>query len=79
MFAQLDRTIPCHMLGMGDNFANGMFPCGQEHKRIGAIALAASGAIWGAPYPRVRLGRSSTMGRKDNPEVAAEKAASRTR
>ncbi len=75
MFTQLNPTLPVHVLGKGDGYAFGMIDYGQEHNLIWVTALDETGEIWCAPNPKVRLGRNWTMGRKENPEVAADKAA----
>ncbi|WP_066560605.1 hypothetical protein [Croceicoccus bisphenolivorans] len=77
MFTQLNPTIPVHVLGKGDGYAFGMIDYGQEHNLIWVTAIDDSGEIWCEPNPKVRLGRNWTMGRKENPEIAADKAASR--
>lgn len=75
MFTQLNPTIPVHVLGKGDGYAFGMIDYGQEHNLIWVTSMDDTGEIWCAPNPKVRLGRNWTMGRKENSEVAAEKAA----
>lgn len=77
MFTQLDPTIPLHVLGKGDGYAIGMIDYGQEHNLIWVTALDASGEIWCAPNPTVRLGRNWTMGRTENPLITRDKEAER--
>lgn len=74
MFTQLNPTIPVHVLGKGDGYAFGMIDYGQEHNLIWVTAIDATGEIWCAPNPRVRLGKNWTMGRRESPEVAQDKA-----
>lgn len=73
MFTQLNPTIPVHVLGKGHGFAIGMIDYGQEHNLIWVTAIDETGEIWCAPNPEVRLGRNWTMGRGENPAVAADK------
>lgn len=73
MFTQLNPTIPLHVLGKGDGHAIGMIDYGQEHNLIWVTALDASGEIWCAPNPSVRLGRNWTMGRPENPLITEHK------
>ena len=73
MFTQLNPTIPVHVLGKGHGYAIGMIDYGQEHNLIWVTAIDETGEIWCAPNPEVRLGRNWTMGRSENPLVAADK------
>jgi hypothetical protein len=78
MFTQLNPTIPVHVLGKGHGYAIGMIDYGQEHNLIWVTAIDETGEIWCAPNPEVRLGRNWTMGRGENPLVAADKASLRS-
>jgi len=62
-FQQLEPTIPVHVLGKGDGYAFAVIDYGQEHDLIWVTALTASGEIWCAPNPRVRVQSNWTMGR----------------
>lgn len=73
MFTQLNPPIPLHVLGKGDGHAIGMIDYGQEHNLIWVTAIDATGEIWCAPNPKVRMQKNWTMGRKENPLVAASK------
>ena len=73
MFTQLNPPIPLHVLGRGDGYAIGMIDYGQEHNLIWVTVIDATGEIWCAPNPKVRLGKNWTMGRKESPAVAADK------
>jgi hypothetical protein len=75
VFTQLDPALPLHVLGKGDGYAIGMIDYGQEHNLIWVTALNDSGEIWCAPNPSVRLGKNWSMGRKEGPAIAADKAA----
>lgn len=77
MFTQLNPTIPVHVLGKGHGYAFGMIDYGQEHNLIWVTAIDDTGEIWCAPNPQVRLDKNWTMGRAQNPLVAAEKAAAK--
>jgi hypothetical protein len=63
MFTQLLTPIPLHVLDKGDGFAIGVIDYGQEHDLIWVTAIDATGEIWCAPNPRVRLQPNWTMGR----------------
>ena len=63
MFTQLNPAIPVHVLEKGDGYAIGVIDYGQEHNLIWVTALDASGEIWCAPNPKVRLQKNWTMGR----------------
>ena len=73
MFTQLNPPIPLHVLGKGDGYAIGMIDYGQEHNLMWVTAIDATGEIWCAPNPKVRMGRNWTMGRAENPLVAESK------
>ena len=70
MFTQLDPAISLHVIDKGDGYAIAVIDYGQEHNLIWVTALNASGEIWCAPNPQVRLGRNWTMGREPNPSIA---------
>ena len=74
MFTQLNPPIPLHVLGKGDGHAVGMIDYGQEHNLIWVTAIDATGEIWCAPNPLVRMQKNWTMGRAESPAVAAAKA-----
>lgn len=75
MFTQLNPPIPLHVLGKGDGQAIGLIDYGTEHNLIWITAIDQTGEIWCAPNPKVRMQKNWTMGRKENPLVAAAKAA----
>lgn len=74
MFTQLNPPIPLHVLGKGDGYAIGLIDYGQEHDLIWVTALDASGEIWCAPNPRVRLGSNWTMGRGEAAAIRRSRA-----
>ncbi|MCB5424107.1 hypothetical protein H0274_02450 [Altererythrobacter sp. CC-YST694] len=74
MFTQLNPAIPLHVLGKGDGHAFAVIDYGQEHNLIWVTAIDATGEVWCAPNPRVRLQKNWTMGRAENPLVAAAKS-----
>ncbi|MCB2047212.1 MAG: hypothetical protein KDE32_03185 [Novosphingobium sp.] len=74
MFTQLNPALPLHVLDRGDGYAIGIIDYGQEHNLIWVTVLNESGEVWCAPNPMVRFGKNWTMGRKENPLVAQEKA-----
>jgi hypothetical protein len=63
MFTQLNPAIPVHLLGKGDGSAFAVIDYGQEHNLIWVTAIDATGEIWCAPNPKVRLQKNWTMGR----------------
>lgn len=67
MFTQLDPAIPIHVLDRGDGYAFAVIDYGQEHNLIWVTALNASGEIWCAPNPQVRLLANWTVGRSKGP------------
>ena len=77
MFTQLNPPLPLHVLGKGDGQAIGLIDYGPEHNLIWITAIDETGEIWCAPNPRVRMQKNWTFSRKENPLVAAAKAASR--
>ncbi len=62
-FQQLDPPIPLHVLDKGDGWALAVIDYGQEHNLIWVTAIDATGEIWCAPNPRVRVRPNWTMGR----------------
>ena len=48
---------------------------GPEHNLIWVTAIDATGEIWCAPNPKVRLDKNWTLGRGESEAVANEKAA----
>jgi hypothetical protein len=60
---QLDPTLPIHVLGKGDGYAFAVIDYGQEHNLIWVTAITATGEIWCAPNPEVRMQANWTMGR----------------
>ena len=79
MFAQLNPSIPVHVLERGDGQAIAVIDYGPEHHLVWVTALDANGEIWCAPNPQVRLQSNWTMGRKRTPAAAAAAAGSACR
>ena len=73
-FQQLEPPIPVHILDKGDGFAIAVIDYGQEHNLIWVTAINATGEIWCAPNPRVRMQANWTMGRVKSPAIAASAA-----
>lgn len=67
---QLDPMLPLHVLGKGDGFAIAMIDYGQEHNILWVTAITATGEIWCAPNPQVRMAGNWSMGRA-SPTLAA--------
>ncbi|NCP18909.1 MAG: hypothetical protein GW855_07105 [Erythrobacter sp.] len=75
MFTQLDPAIPLHVLGKGDGFAIGVIDYGQEHNLLWVTAIDATGEIWCAPNPEVRMQANWSAGRARSMAVKASKEA----
>ncbi len=75
MFTQLNPAIPMHVLGKGDGQAIGMIDYGPEHNLLWITAIDATGEIWCAPNPQVRMLRNWSMGRGESMAVRASKEA----
>jgi hypothetical protein len=71
MFVQLNPPIPVFVVGRGKGCAIAVIDYGQEHNLIWVTAMDASGEIWCAPNPSVRLQTNWTMGRQPAPVVDA--------
>jgi hypothetical protein len=74
-FTQLDPMLPLHVLGKGPGFALAVIDYGQEHNLIWVTAINATGEIWCAPNPQVRLEGNWTMGRAKSPAFKGAAAA----
>ncbi|MAY76873.1 MAG: hypothetical protein CL802_04550 [Citromicrobium sp.] len=75
MFTQLDPPIPLHVLGKGDGYALGVIDYGQEHNLLWVTAIDATGEIWCAPNPEVRMQANWSMARPRLMAVKASKEA----
>ena len=73
MFTQLNPPIPLHVLDKGDGLAIGLIDYGPEHNLLWITAIDATGEIWCAPNPQVRMQANWSMGRAKSPAVAASK------
>ncbi len=73
-FTQLDPPIPLHVLERGDGLAFGVIDYGPEHNLIWVTAIDATGEIWCAPNPKVRMQTNWSMGRA-RPPVSHDDAA----
>lgn len=62
-FTQLDPPLPVHVIDKGDGYAFAVIDYGQEHNLIWVTGISATGEIWCAPNPGVRLQSNWTMGR----------------
>ena len=62
-FTQLDPPLPLTVIGKGDGYAFAVIDYGQEHNLIWVTGITATGEIWCAPNPTVRLQPNWTMGR----------------
>ena len=68
MFTQLDPPLPVHVLDRGSGLAFAVIDYGIEHNLLWVTALDASGEIWCAPNPKVRLAENWSAGREKEPE-----------
>ena len=64
MFTQLDPALPVFVEGKGKGLAHAVIDYGPEHNLVWVTAIDASGEIWCAPNPKVRMQANWTMGRK---------------
>ena len=55
MFTQLNPPIPMSVEGKGDGVALAVIDYSPEHHLIWVVAIDATGQIWAAPNPKVRL------------------------
>jgi len=62
-FSQLDPTLPMTVEGKGPGYALAVIDYGPEHHLIWVVAIDATGEIWSAPNPTVRMQSNWTMGR----------------
>ncbi len=70
MLTQLDPPIPLHVLGKGDGYALAVIDYGPEHNLLWVTAIDATGEIWCAPNPKVRMQANWSMGRSKSAPVA---------
>ena len=75
MFTQLDPPIPLHVLGKGDGYALGVIDYGQEHNLLWVTAIDATGEIWCAPNPEVRMQANWSIARPRSMAVKASNEA----
>ena len=74
MFTQLNPPLPLHVLDKGDGQAIGMIDYGPEHHLVWITAIDATGEIWCAPNPQVRMQSNWTLGRRTSPAVSASRS-----
>ena len=67
MFTQLNPPLPVHVIDRGAGLAFAVIDYGIEHNLIWVTAIDATGEIWCAPNPKVRLSENWTAGRIVNP------------
>ncbi len=75
MLTQLDPPIPLHVLGRGDGLAMAVIDYGPEHNLLWVTAIDATGEIWCAPNPEVRMQANWSMGRRKPMAVKASQEA----
>lgn len=69
MLTQLNPPIPLEIIGKGSGYALALIDYGQEHNLIWVTAIDASGEIWCAPNPSVRMQKNWSMGRTAEPAM----------
>ena len=74
-FTQLDPPIPLTVIGRGKGLAFAVIDYGPEHNLIWVTAIDATGEIWCAPNPKVRMQRNWSMGRELSPQPDIQPAA----
>jgi hypothetical protein len=67
MLTQLDPPIPMSVEDKGPGMALAVIDYSQEHHLVWVVAIDATGEIWCAPNPKVRLLKNWTMGRLTAP------------
>lgn len=75
MFTQLNPSLPVHVLGKGDGLAIAAIDYGPEHNLLWVTAIDATGEIWCAPNPQVRMQKNWSMNRPQPMAINASKAA----
>ena len=69
MFTQLNPPLPVHIIDRGAGLAFAVIDYGIEHNLIWVTAIDATGEIWCAPNPKVRISENWTAGRIVNPSL----------
>lgn len=73
MLTQLNPPIPLHVLGRGDGQALAVIDYGPEHNLLWVTAIDATGEIWCAPNPQVRMQKNWSMRRPESMAVKISK------
>ncbi|WP_417610570.1 hypothetical protein [Parasphingorhabdus sp.] len=63
MFTQLNPPIPLTVTDKGDGMAFAVIDYGAEHNLLWVTAIDATGEIWCAPNPKVRMQTNWSLGR----------------
>ena len=69
MFTQLNPPLPVIVMEKGSGLAFAVIDYGVEHNLIWVTALDATGEIWCAANPKVRLQANWSMGRTRDERV----------
>ena len=67
MFTQLNPPMPVTVTDRGKGLAFAVIDYGPEHNLIWVTAIDATGEIWCAPNPKVRMQNNWTQGRMISP------------
>lgn len=71
-FTQLDPPFPITVVDKGDGLAIAVIDYGPEHNLLWVTAIDATGEIWAAPNPKVRMQGNWSMQR---PKPAVDRPA----
>ena len=63
VFTQLNPPIPLTVIDKGDGMAFAVIDYGAEHNLLWVTAIDATGEIWCAPNPKVRMQKNWSLGR----------------
>ena len=63
MFTQLNPPLPLTVIGKGPGMAFAVIDYGAEHNLLWVTAIDATGEIWCAPNPKVRMQNNWSLGR----------------
>ena len=76
VFTQLNPPIPLTVIDKGDGMAFAVIDYGAEHNLLWVTAIDATGEIWCAPNPKVRMQKNWSLGRpapeRGDPKLPAE-------
>ncbi len=68
--------LPVFVVDRGNGLAHGIIDYGPEHNLIWVTAIDATGEIWCAPNPKVRMQKNWSMGREPRFDTAGQQRSS---